>query len=252
MLSFFRFFVAVNAETERRKKVEKYIDAACYGTRIVQRMKILRHSSRKLYPFFLRRFRNLVTRRIHDDRRMIIIFIDHIYKIFLPPFFHIRSIVETGFMNIPTVRIFIQHQHSQSVTCIQSRFRTRIVCRAHRVISHGFQKLYFSSVGKGMSRGSQKTVVAVNTRAAKNYPLSVQCKSFRPTHRNLTNAERDFAFIFTVYDFKRIKFRIIRTPKLRVFNLKSGLFPDFCSAFIQCFFSVAYGEQNFLIGGNIL
>ena len=73
--------------------------------------------------------RNLISYRIQDHRRMIVVFAYHCGHIFFPPFTEVQTIIQIGFATIPHIKCFVHYIHSQLITSAQH-------CRSHRMVRH--------------------------------------------------------------------------------------------------------------------
>ena len=215
----FCFFITVHTKSHRTQQIEENIDTAGYRSRTIQAVQIGCHILRQLYPFFLCRFRHFVSGGIHHNTGVVIVFVHHVQQIFFPLVFHIQRIVITCFMDIPHVSIFIQHQHSQSVTGIQQCFGTGIMCRPDRIISGLFQKSYFTFLGIRITAGSEKTVIMMNAGSLKNRSYAVYAETFLCIPAKFTDSKGSCADICPGGNAISIQVRILRTPQSCIFYL---------------------------------
>ena len=109
--------------------------------------------------------RNLISYRIKNHSRMIVIFSYHRCHIFFPPLLEIQTIIIVGFQTVPHIKSLIHNIHTNLITRTQHS-------RSHRMMRHTdciessffhFQNLTVLCIF--ISCSTKKSTVVMNTAA---------------------------------------------------------------------------------------
>ena len=175
------------------------------------------HSTSNLKSLLFTRFCNLISDRIQNDRRMIIISLDHGSRIRFPPCFKITSIIIFIFSVVPGIKGFIHNIHSQFITRSQHCFTGRIMRASDGIKSGFFHDLHTSSLTFFPACRSQDPIVMMDTAASQKRRFSIYKKSLR-TPGKLTDTKPLFCciqyfFALFKYDLSKIKIRRFLIPE---------------------------------------
>lgn len=108
---------------------------------------------------------------------MIVILLCHGFQIAAPLLLEVARVVVLCLVNIPHVRILVQHEHSKTVARFQRRHGTGIVRRTDGVVARLLQQFHLARIGKRVVDRAQDAVIVVDARAAQNDTLAVDTKA---------------------------------------------------------------------------
>ena len=182
-------------------------------------MKVRSHSAGEFDSFFLCSLCNFISRRIHDNRRMVVIFLHHILEVLLPPFRKVIHIIIFCLMDIPDIDIFIHHQHSQTVAGIQHILRAWIMRRTDRIIAILFEDADSALLCLRIRAGTQYTIIVMHTGTTEDFPLTIDRKAFFRAPFKKSDSKCFLYNIFSKCCTQSIKIWMLTVPEFCVRDL---------------------------------
>ena len=138
-----------------------------------------------------------------------------------------------GFGNVPHIKGFVHHIHTQAVTGTQNGAACRVMRTANAVIA-GLLQNADAALGGGVKlAGTQKSVVVVDAGTAELYFFAVDADTGLRTPCKLTNTKLDF-------------FRVCAAAKHRAVQIRMFCIPQLCMGDFH-FSRYALGDQRFTI-----
>ena len=213
---FFRFFIGIHAKAQRTEQIKEDIDAADHRTAAIECAQCLRHPSRQGDTPLLRGLGHFVSKAIHDDRRVIVILLDHRAQILPPPRVIMCRVIVSRFMDIPAIRQFVHDQHPHFIARLQHRPGARIMRRADGIEPRFFQQTDFAPLGVRVRARAQQAVVVVHAGAAQHGALPIDAQSVPGVTLYGANAETDLLLVLPETDTAKIALGRFRRPKFHI------------------------------------
>ena len=164
---------------------------------------------------------------------MIIVLLDHVFQILLPPVFEIGHIVVFGLMHGPGIYILIHHQHAQTVAGIQHGFGAGVMGTPEGIVAILLMDPYFTFLCLRESAGAKRAIIMMDTGAAKDHSLSVDGHTLPGIPRKGTDTEGLFCHILSELHAGRVQMRMIRAPELCPRDIqKEDCFRGVCEIFL--------------------
>ena len=138
-------------------------------------------------------------------------------------------------MDVPDIYVFVHQQHSHTVAGIQKCLRTWVMCGTDCVVSVFLENTHLSLFCFWICTCAKHAIVVVEACSAKDYALSVNGHTHLRIPYQFTDSEGFGYLIFTKYCFAGVEVRVLRIPKLCVWNIQQkDCLIFFCRLFASC------------------